>query len=459
MKTTFASLCVLALAAPLFGGPLDTAWLKGSTDKDPLTYACGEKMVFTLTPQRVGEGLPAGAYFVDWKRTGDDGLVATGRLAFAELPFVYETSIAKPGFVRLEAYVVDKDGKRYRQVFQGDTTTPEGKRAMNEFERRPHYVFFDGGAGADVATLRTIEPPADLADYWRTFDERLKANPMRVERVLVSTDADGYSTYAVSVSCAGVFPVTGYLTVPPAKNGERYPARLETHGYGGAVYPHLPPPRHYRNGEIVFNINAFGIRLPALGGTEADRKALWWAVHDGKATGHAFSVDQNQDRNTAFFNGMVLRVKRALQYLKSLPEWNGQDLLASGGSQGGLQTMWAAACGEGVTRAESGITWCCDMYTSGKLRKDPALKMSSDGWYIAWTPALAYYDAAIVATLVPKTCRVVVTRAGLGDYCCPPMGLAKLYNAMTCPKEIYWVQGSQHGYVPPVKEEIVQKAE
>ena len=58
---------------------------------------------------------------------------------------------------------------------------------------------------------------------------------------------------------------------------------------------------------------------------------------------------------------MVLRVKRALQYLKTVKGWNGRDLIASGGSQGGLQTIWAAACGEGVTRAESGITWCCDM--------------------------------------------------------------------------------------------------
>ena len=157
---------------------------------------------------------------------------------------------------------------------------------------------------------------------------------------------------------------------------------------------------------------------------------------------------------------MVLRVKRALQYLKTVEGWNGRDLIASGGSQGGLQTIWAAGCGEGVTRAESGITWCCDMYTSGKLRKDKSLKLSSDGWYIPWTEAMGYYDAANFAKRIPATCLTIITRAGLGDYCCPPMGLAKLWNNIPGNKKVVWVQGSEHGYVPPAYEgrDIVREA-
>ena len=164
---------------------------------------------------------------------------------------------------------------------------------------------------------------------------------------------------------------------------------------------------------------------------------------------YAFDPQQNADPEVAYFNGMVLRVKRGLQFLKTVKGWNGKDLIASGGSQGGLQTIWAAACGEGVTRAESGITWNCDMYTNGKLRKDPSLKLATDGWYIPWVGALGYYDAAIFGKRIPKSCRTVITRAGLGDYCCPPTGLAKLWNNIPGNKEIHWVQGSQHGYVPP----------
>ena len=200
----------------------------------------------------------------------------------------------------------------------------------------------------------------------------------------------------------------------------------------------------------MLNINAHGQKLPAFGATEADRQKLLGEI---RSNGYSYAFDpaQNSNPETAYFNGMVLRVKRALQYLKTVKGWDGKNLIASGGSQGGLQTIWAAGCGEGVTRAESGITWCCDMYTSGKLRKDPALKLAGDGWYIAWTDALGYYDAANFARRIPKSCFTFITRAGLGDYCCPPTGLAKMWNNMTCPKKILWVQGSTHGYVPPEK--------
>ena len=52
---------------------------------------------------------------------------------------------------------------------------------------------------------------------------------------------------------------------------------------------------------------------------------------------------------------------------------------------------------------------------------------------------------------IPRTCKVTITRAGLGDYTCPPSGVAILYNNMTCPKQINWMQNSTHGYLPPTK--------
>ena len=153
MKTfVFASAC--ALAAAVLGGPLDEAWIKGTTDKDPLTYQPGETVVFTLTPMNVGADLPADTYFIDWKRSDDHGTCEKGRVALAKEPFIYRANLKKPGFVRLEAYVVDKNGKRYVKKFTGDTSTPEGRRAMNAFERQKKNVFFDGSAGVAVDTLR-----------------------------------------------------------------------------------------------------------------------------------------------------------------------------------------------------------------------------------------------------------------------------------------------------------------
>ena len=447
MKTVgclFLSLCSLTALA----GPLDRAWIKGKTDKCPVTYAPGEEMTFTLMLEDVDGELPAETYFLDWKRTDDYGETENGRIPLSGEPFVYKTRLDKPGFVRLEAYVVDANGRRYVKTFTGDVTTPEGRKAMNAFERAKKNVFFDGGAGVAIEKLATTGEPDDFDAFWAKQFARLDRVPIKADLVEIPCANGKSRLYAVRVDCAGLRPVTGYLSVPKAVDmGATFPCRLETHGYSGDCCTHVTP-SWARDNEIVFNINAHGLKLVEFGATEADTKALRWEIRSHDQT-YAFDAQQNEDPEVAYFNGMVLRVKRALQYLKTVKGWNGKDLLASGGSQGGLQTIWAAACGEGVTRAESDVTWCCNM-AENNLRRER--KISSDGWYIPWTPSMGYYDAAIFAKRIPQTCKTVITRAGLGDYCCPPAGLARLWNNLTCPKEILWVQGSEHGYVPPVYE-------
>ncbi len=437
---------VAGATAAVFAGPLDKAWLRGRTDRNPLEYRAGDEIVFTVEPVGIEGDLPEGEYSLDWKRSDDFGVVESGTLPLSAEPFVYKTSLDKPGFVRLEAYVVDRDGKRFVKSFTGDATTPEGRKAMNAFERSKKNVFFDGGAGVDVAKLTETAEPADFDAFWARQFARLDRVPVKAD--LVETDCGNKAVrlYAVRVDCAGLRPVTGYLSIPKAVDGgAKFPARLETHGYSGPRCTQGKP-SWPRADEIVLNINAHGLKLEEFGATEADTKALRWEIGSNGCQ-YAFDAAQNADPEVAYFNGMVLRVKRALQYLKTLDGWNGRDLYASGGSQGGLQTIWAAGCGEGVTLAESSITWCCDMKMNAvRLEK----KASSDGWYIPWTESMGYYDAVNFAKRIPATCRTVIPRAGLGDYCCPPMGLAKLWNNIHAGnKSVIWVQGSEHGYVPP----------
>ena len=447
-KARLAAVLAAMSVLSAFGGPLDKAWLKGVTDKDPVSYAIGEEITFTVTPQNIEGTLPDGEYFLDWKRSDDFGFVETGKVPLTDKPLVYKGKLDKPGFVRFEVYVVDRKGVKYRKKFVGDATTPEGRKAMNEFERQRKNVFFDGGAGVAIDTLAAAQEPKDFDDFWAKQFKRLDLVPMKADRIEIKSDTPGVRIYAVRIDCAGLRPVTGYLTVPKnVEKGKKYPCRLTTHGYNGTRCTH-PTRNTGASNEIVLNINAHGLKLAEFGATDADTKALRWEIgSNGKS--YAFDAAQNKDPEVAYFNGMVLRVKRALQFLKTVEGWDGKELIASGGSQGGLQTIWAAGCGEGVTRAESSITWCCDM-PNNNLRIER--KISSDGWYIPWTESMGYYDAVNFAKRIPATCRTVITRAGLGDYCCPPMGLAKLFNSIPGKKKIYWVQGSQHGYVPPAYE-------
>ena len=439
----FAAAAAFFASVPASAGLLDDAWIRGETDKNPLSYEPGETMRFTLTPMALDGAVPEGEYELEWKITDDfDVEGRSGKMPFTGEPVTFEASLDRPGFVRLEAYVLGPDGKRYVKQFTGDPTTPEGQKAMNAFEKAKKNVFFDGGAAVRPDLLEPPEEPADFDEFWERQFARLDRVPLKADRVEIPCGNPKSRLYAVRVDCAGLRPVTGYLSVPKAvEEGATFPARLETHGYSGNSCTHGRP-GWSRDNEIVLNINAHGLKLEEFGATEADTKALRFEVRsNGKQ--YAFDPEQNKDPETAYFNGMVLRVKRALQYLKTVEGWNRADLFASGGSQGGLQTIWAAGCGEGVTRAESGITWCCDLPWNAKRK----------GWYIEWVPGLGYYDAATWAKRIPQSCHVNVTRAGLGDYTCPPMGLAKMWNAIhPGNREIHWVQGSEHGYVPPAYE-------
>ena len=442
MKLVIAILLAQVCAS---AGVLDNAWIKGTTDKNPLSYKPGEEMVFTLEPQGIEGELPEGEYTLWWKRSDDYGATEEGVVPFTKEPFVYKTHLDKPGFVRLEAYVKGKDGKKYMKKFTGDASTPEGQKAMNEFERGKRNVFFDGGAGVDIDALTDTEEPTDFDEFWARQFKRLDLVPIKADRIEIKCNDPKVRLYAVRIDCAGLRPVTGYLSIPKAvDDGKTFPCRLHTHGYSGWRCTQ-PTPESAGDGQIVLDINAHGLKLVEFGATDADTKALRWEIGSNGNT-YAFDPKQNADPEVAYFNGMVLRVKRGLQYLKTLNGWNGKDLFASGGSQGGLQTIWAAGCGEGVTRAKSSVTWCCDM-SNNNLRRER--KISSDGWYVPWTGSMGYYDAVNFAKRIPASCRTIITRAGLGDYVCPPMGLAKLWNNIPGNKEIHWVQGAEHGHTPP----------
>ena len=435
MKRLMLTISGFALATAVFAaGELDKAVLHGETDKERATeYKPGETMTFTLSIQGA-ETMPTNKLFISWTRTGDDGIKETGKVpASLTEPLVVKTKLDKPGFVRLEAYVVDEKGRHFEK------TRKPGKLSWADLAKLK--LFFDGGAGVEPEKLQGVPEPADFDAFWAKQRARLAAVPMDVERKVVSSTAEK-SLYAVRIACAGGKPVTGYLSVPKdAENGaKKYPARLETHGYSYRP-PYNPP--SLRGGEIVLNINAHGVNLPAFGADEAYYKDFGEKIKsNGKA--YAFDPVQNSNPETAYFNGMALRVMRGLEYLKSLPGWNGKDLYASGGSQGGLQTIWAAGLDPQVTKAESSVTWCCDMGGT-------ELGRNRGNWYIKWVPALGYYNPINVARRISKNCRTLIPRAGLGDYTCPPSGLAILFNNIPGPKKINWDQGSTHPYVPPEK--------
>ena len=425
----FAAAC----AAAAFGNVWDPVLVKGVTDKaNPVGYGLGEPIVFTLSAEKVDPSVNCADYVFHWTRTGDDGKVEKGEAPFKAGAFAtVTTKLDKPGFVRVEGYLKEKaTGK----VVKRDKPAP-GSPGWSPVKE----VFFDGGAGVGVEHIAQAVPePADFDAWWDAQKKILAGVEMKAERTFVKK-VKGCNIYALSVTCAGPRPVTGYLFIPDGAAPKSCGARIAFQGYGFYKQgcPEWASWDCVGNKEIFLEINAHGYEL--------DKDAAYYKEFEKgcrtpKYT-YAFSPEENAKPETAYFRNMAFRVMRAMQYLKSMPEWNGKSLIAEGGSQGGLQTSWAAGLDPDVTLARPSITWCCDLGAT-----EPGGRLHGP-WFIKYAKGLDYFDA--VNHIKRAKCPVEVTRAGLGDYTCPPSGLAAYYNAIPTPKSINWVQGSRHGYIPP----------
>ncbi|MBR2632879.1 MAG: acetylxylan esterase [Lentisphaeria bacterium] len=421
---TIKTLAVLMLAAVISAGAFAAAKkvdsgsrILGKTDKNPVSYKVGEEITITLTP--VVKNLPEGKYFVIYNLDADHNAAAKqkGKVDASKGDIVLKVKMSQPGFVRVVAKLVNEKGKVVKRY-------QKGKGKMVD-------VAFNGGAGVEIEKLQGKPEPADFDAYWATQKARLAEVPVKADIKLIK-EVKGVKIYAVSVACPGPRPVTGYLTIPSNAKKGSLPASVTYHGYGVRVQK--APASGSKTG-ILFNVNAHGYDLEK---DKAYYTEFFKSIRSGNKN-YAMNPEDCKDRNKHYFNGMVLRVLRSLEFVRTLPEWNGKDLTVFGGSQGGLQSFWAAGLDDKVTKCLPNIPWCCDL--SGRT-----LGRIAPNWGVPYTSEMDYYDAAYHAKRVK--CPVVIPRAGIGDYTCPPSGIAVAYNNIKTPKAIYWMQGSTHGYIP-----------
>ena len=404
----FAAL--LASAEPI---EADKCLLVGDSERNPLSYKVGDELKFTIDLKYSGAPYTADDYVVIWKRSGDDGIVRIGRLSPKQLPYTFTDTFTKPGFIRYRAELHKKGGKMLRG--------------------RKRAIFFEGSAGANVRELRPQAEPADFDEFWAEQRARLAKVPL----TYTMDEVKAFSTpevklYAVQVACAGARPVTGYLWIP-TDTSRKYPVRVTFQGWYNKPEKVQRPYKSKNTQEIHFAINAHGFELNQ---TPAYYTNYFKKISsNGKE--YAFDPIQNSDRLTAYFNGMALRVMRALEFAKSLPQWNGRDLWVRGGSQAGLQSLWAAGLDKDVTECLIFKPWCCDLAGHAKALRMPSTFAPS------YTPALDYYDGAFHAKRIK--CPVEIGVAGLGDFVCPPAGMMSMFNNLQVPAKIRFYQGEGHG--------------
>lgn len=384
----------------------------GKQGKSSPVYKAGEKIEFTV--KLLKDGKAVAGKKLKWIRTGDDGIKKTGKGISTEGGFKIITSTDKLGFVRIYVKAYDENGKPLM--------------AAKKRNGKIKPVFFDGGACVAPDKLQGLPEPKDFDKFWAENKKMLKSVPLKVLEMKEVAGNDKVKAFDIKISCAGKMPVSGYLVMPKNAKPKSLSAEVSFRGYGvGGAHKNLAAGKN----KIYLNINAHGI--------ENGKPAAFYK-HLAKTSlkRYGFSKKQNSNRDTTYFHDMFLRIIRSLEFVKSLPEWNGKDLKASGGSQGGLQSLAAAGLDKDVNSCFAWSPWGCDM---GRTK----LKRLIGGWYIKHTKALEYYDPVNLVKRANPNCKLYII-ANLGDYVCPPSGVWIVFNNFPGSKTLEVRQGCEHGF-------------
>ena len=197
------------------------------------------------------------------------------------------------------------------------------------------------GVGFSIEKIQPAPEAEDFDSYWAKQLKRLHDCPADVLECtpLSFPDYPEVETFKVRVNCVDEIPVSGILSKPKNAPAKSLPGYVLLHGAG--IRPPFPPLTWAKHGFLAFNISALGLRFGEGEAYEQERLKYW----------ENYPQRRNADPEKIPFNAMALRVVRALEYLKSRPEWDGKTLIVHGGSQGGWQSLVAAGLDHDVTFA------------------------------------------------------------------------------------------------------------
>ncbi len=383
----------------------DKYLVTGTADRENAEYKPGEEMVFTFRLLCDDQSVPGKLRII---RSSEDGKSETfEQNVKAGEPCVVRASLDQPGFVMVKAMLLD----------------PYGVPARRSNGRNVQYGLA-GGVAAD--TLKQGVPePADFDAWWAKAKEQLAAVPLQVlERKLLKETALS-KIYDVKIACAGNRPVSGYLSIPKGAKPGSLPLRMHYDGYS------------VRSAQVIESADAINFFVNAHGIENNREPAYYEALARGELRSYGFRNEENRKPESCYFLNMILRDLRALEYARTLPEWNGRETFLSGGSQGAFQTVAVAGLSEDITSCNLNIPWFCDLggIEVGRIR----------GWRPDNAPGLGYFDTVNFAKRVK--CPVKIT-AGLSDWVCPPSGVWVLYNNLKTPVEMTMLQGLDHAVYP-----------
>nr|WP_242691537.1 acetylxylan esterase [Pedobacter sp. SYSU D00823] len=280
--------------------------------------------------------------------------------------------------------------------------------------------------------------PSDFSEFWTNSKEEAAKCPVEISRSFVPQySTDKVNCYLVKLQAfkKGNY-VYGYLTMP--KKEGKYPVVFSPPGAGIKPMNPLKDFFYAENGCIRFDMEIHGIR-PDL--SDSTYQEISRSFGNGN---NSYLVNGIANRDTYYMKKVYLSCLRVIDYLTSLPQWDGKNVIAQGGSQGGALAIVATGLDHRITACSANHPALSDMagYKAGRAGGYPHLFKNFQG---TDTPevlkTLEYYDVVNFA----KQIRVPTFMTwGYNDNVCPPTTSYIVYNSLNTKKESLITPVNEH---------------
>jgi cephalosporin-C deacetylase-like acetyl esterase len=381
-------------------------------DHDNWTYKVGEKVKFTISVLQNGNPVKDARI---WYEIGPEKMEPvkkdSARLSKG-VTTVDGGTLKTPGFLRC-IVTAEVNGERYRGL---------------------------ATAGFDpLAITPTVENPGDFMDFWKAAKEEAAKIPMDAELTLLPDRCtETVNVYHLSLqNFRNRSRVYGILCVP--KKEGKYPALLTVPGAG--VRPYYGDVARAEKGIITLEIGIHGI--PVTMDPE-----VYTDLGSSALNGYQFYNLDNRDRY--YYKRVYLGCIRANDFLVSLPQFDGENLGVTGGSQGGALTIITAALDPRVKYLAAYYPALSDVtgYLKGRAGGWPHMFDKNNLPFNNLKEKIEtakYYDVVNFARMV----RVPGFYSwGFNDETCPPTSMYSAYNVIKAPKELYLALETGHWTYP-----------
>lgn len=283
--------------------------------------------------------------------------------------------------------------------------------------------------------------PKGFNAYWEKEKKALRALPLDVKFGKNESTDFVNVCFDTEINCTGPKPARGYFAKPLKAAPRSLPIVVLVHAAGvKGEWCKSKPQEALKyakmgKGALVFDLNAHGM----LNGQPDE---YYNQLEAGELKEYYLQGLENKE--DFYFRGMYLRLMRTLDFITTLPEWDGKRILVIGESQGGGQALAAAGLDERVGAVVATVPAMCDWGGTLVGRKGGwPQPFAYPGDKEKMKKTLPYFDAA---HLIRNSKATIVVEVGLIDHTCPPTSIYATINQSNGKVIIYPVPYREHGW-------------